>query len=301
MPLSPLEMFLDMISAEKGVSPKTVEAYEYDLRQFLSLCQVSADQIGAQEIALYLQALSQKHYAPKSQARKLSAVREFCKFLYGEKFLKENPAESIEAPKQQKPLPKFLTPVQIAKMCDAAFSHQNLSMRRIGVMIELMFATGLRVSELVALKENDVNFDRKQVFVKGKGSKERLVPVSARAVKVLADYASDRQMFIKNGKTSAYLFPSKSAASGHITRDMFFKALKKLALECGFNAALVSPHTLRHSFATNLINHEADLRSVQKMLGHENIATTEIYTHITSERLLQTVAQKHPLKDFDLG
>lgn len=294
----PLELFLDMAAAEKGASPRTLSAYESDLRQFLEFCKEEPQNITTSDVSAFMQELSRQAYSQKSQARKLSAIREFCRFLFSERILNDNPAQEVNAPKQEKPLPKFLTPAQIEQLCQQAATHQNLSYRRVGVMIELMFDCGLRVSELVGLSANAVNFDKRIIQVRGKGSKERIVPISERAVKALHNYETYRADFIAKGKSSDRLFPSKTAKEGHITRDMFFKTLKQLARECGLNEALISPHTLRHSFATNLINHDADLRAVQKMLGHENIATTEIYTHITPNRLVQAVQQKHPLRDF---
>ena len=295
-----LQEFLDMMAAEKGVAVNTLAAYKRDICQFFEVCSIEPQNISEQDLSTFMQFLGAHYYTPKTQARKLSALREFCKFLFSEKILNENPAANISSPKQEKPLPKFLTPDQISMLISQAQNHNNPSMQRIGVMIELMFATGLRISELVSLPERAVNFDKKQVMVKGKGSKERIVPISIQALNSLKTYGQYRQFFCKNGKTSPWLFPSKSAQSGHITRDTFFKQLKQLALECNLDARLISPHTLRHSFATNLLNHHADLRSVQKMLGHENIATTEIYTHITSDKLMETVKQKHPLHNFKL-
>ena len=162
-------------------------------------------------------------------------------------------------------------------------------------MLELMYASGLRVSELVSLPENCINFDRRQVFVRGKGSKERVVPVAPAAIQAVFDYLEQRDCFIREGRRSIWLFPSKSSRSGHISRNTFFKRLKELAVKAGIYPSRVTPHVLRHSFATHLLNHNADLRSVQKMLGHESINTTEIYTHILSDKLLETVQKLHPL------
>ena len=240
-------------------------------------------------------------YAQTSQARKLSALREFCKFLMQEKLLSENPCHNISAPKQEKHLPKFLTPAQIKILTDTALKQDNISLQRIGVMISLMFATGLRVSEVISLTENALNHDKKIITVLGKGSKERIVPISDEARANIYQYAINmRPKFFKKGTSSPWLFPSLSSASGHITRGTFFKNLKTLAFAAELNPEIISPHTLRHSFATNLINHDADLRSVQKMLGHKNIATTEIYTHILKEKLIDTVLVKHPLASVKL-
>ncbi len=289
-------LFLDMITAEKGASPNTIASYQYDLLQFFKIINTEPKNITRKHISDYVQELANLYYAPKSQARKLSAVREFCKFLLQEKILTDNPCLNIITPKLEKKIPNFLSPTQIKILIETAKKQPDFSIKRIGVMINLMFATGLRVSELIQLSENSINYDKKIVTVIGKGNKERIVPISSQASNDVRDYANTyRQLFIKKGKISVWLFPSLRSASGHITRDAFFKCLKTLAINAELNSDIISPHTLRHSFATNLINNESDLRSVQKMLGHENITTTEIYTHILKEKLTNTIIQKHPL------
>lgn len=293
-----LTNFLNMMAAEKGAADNTLEAYKSDIEQFLEICGIKANQISSYYITLYLERLNQKSYAAKTQTRKLSSLREFCRFLYGEGIIHDNPAAEISAPKQEKPLPKFLTPVQVTLLIHQAEKHNNSSVRRIGTMICLMFATGLRVSEVIGLPVTSVNYDKMQITVRGKGNKERIIPISQSAKQTLLDYNTYRSEFIKSNQTSRWLFPSKSSTSGHMSRSGFFKNLKQLALECGLPAEIISPHTLRHSFATNLLNHDVDLRSLQKMLGHENIATTEIYTHIIPRKLIQTVQEKHPLQKF---
>lgn len=294
-----LDSFLINAAAEKGSAQLTVAAYKADILQFLEFGGIkSPEEITEKRIELFLQNLQTEDYAPKSLARKLSALKEFCKFLYSEKIIKTNPAAYILTPKQEKPLPKFLTIEEIKKLIDTAFAEKDYRYWRIGVMIELMYATGLRVSELVGLPCNAVNYNRGLVTVKGKGSKERIIPVAEKALSRLQDYADLRNEFIKKNSNSPWLFPSLISISGHLTRDAFFKDLKKLAVDCGISPSRVSPHVLRHSFATHLLNNDADLRSVQKMLGHENISTTEIYTHITSQKLGDTVRKKHPLAHF---
>lgn len=293
-----IEMFLDMMAAEKGAANNTIAAYRQDLTQFLQFNNICANQICSEHISKYIQQLGAEFKSSRTQARKLSAIREFCRFLYSEKILAENPSLNISSPKQEKNLPKFLTARQIELLVKKAGTHNNLQFKRAGLIIGLMFATGLRVSEAVSLPENAINHDKKEVIVRGKGSKERIIPVSDETLKQLSDYANYRNYFIADGKKSAWLFPSKRGNNNHISRSGFFRLLKELALECDLNPELISPHTLRHSFATNLVNHDADLRSVQKMLGHESVATTEIYTHITSERLLKAVSKKHPLNRY---
>lgn len=294
-----LNQFLEAKSAESGSALLTISAYETDIVQFLNFSGISSfSELTEERIEKFIQNLQTQQYSPKSIARKLSAIKEFCKFLYSEKIITDNPSSNILTPKQQKPLPKFLSAEEILKIIQTAFSKKDYRYWRIGVMIELMYATGLRVSELVCLPETSINYNKGLITILGKGSKERIVPIAARALSALQDYGDLRKEFIKNKKTSPWLFPSLISTSGHLTRDAFYKDLKKLAIDCGIYPSRVSPHVLRHSFATHLLNNDADLRSVQKMLGHENITTTEIYTHITSQKLGDIIRKKHPLAQF---
>ena len=231
-------------------------------------------------------------------ARKISAIKDYFKFLYSEKEITGNPSADIQAPRQEKPLPKFLTVDEIRLLMETAAAEKTLAFKRLAVMLELMYACGLRVSELVSLPENCINFDKRLILVRGKGSKERLIPIAGTALDAVNAYWDIRDSFIRGGRKSVWLFPSLTSKSGHITRDAFYKDLKNLAAQAGINPSKISPHVLRHSFATHLLNGGADLRAVQKMLGHENIATTEIYTHIISDQLIQTVKQNHPLSRF---
>lgn len=292
-----IENFLQMMTAEKGAAQNSVAAYEYDLQQFLSF---SGDTLSKPEIESFVQDLAARGFAPKTIARKLSAIKEFCKFLYSEKFIDDNPAQNILTPKQEKPLPKFLTADEIELLIKTAAAGKDYRFHRVAVMIELMYASGMRVSELVALPISAVNYNKKLVTIFGKGSKERIVPLADRAVKTLENYQELRTQFIKKNSQSPWLFPSLNATAGHFTRDAFYKDLKKLAAECGIYLSKVTPHVLRHSFATHLLNNDAGLRSVQKMLGHESITTTEIYTHITGQKLINTVNQKHPLANISI-
>ena len=288
--------FLEMMSAERGASANTLEAYGRDVEEFLTYCGgLALKEISRDDVGDFVQYLGREGRSPKTVARKLSAVREFFKFLYTEKDIKDNPAADVLTPKQEKPLPKFLSEDEIKRLIAAAKECSGPKGRQMTAMLELMYASGLRVSELVSLPENCINFDRRQVFVRGKGSKERLVPVAPAAIQAVLDYLEQRDCFIREGRRSIWLFPSKSSRSGHISRDTFFKRLKELAVKAGIYPSRVTPHILRHSFATHLLNHNADLRSVQKMLGHESINTTEIYTHILSDKLLETVQKLHPL------
>ena len=296
MSKNPVDNFLNMIVAEKGASKNTVDAYRRDLEQFFDFQNnKSPSSISRDDIKNFIQYLSSHGFANKSVARKTSSIKEFFRFLFSEKEIKENPATYISSPKPEKPLPKFLTPDEITKIISTANNHSNLNLKRIACMLELMYSCGLRVSELVSLPETCINFDKQQILVHGKGSKERLIPISSKAIKSVLDYTEYRHFFLRGERKSIWLFPSKLSKSGHITRDAFFKQIKNLCAQSGISPSRVSPHVLRHSFATHLINNDADLRSVQKMLGHESITTTEIYTHIISDKLIKTVQQKHPL------
>lgn len=290
-----IENFLSMKVAECGAAQNTVENYQRDLEQFIILLgNRPVDLVSAEEISAVIRQLSQD-YAAKSMARKISVIKEFFKFLFSEKIIKENPTTYLSAPKQEKPLPKFLSEEELQRLLVTARAKKDYPNRRMAVMLEVMSACGLRVSELVSMPENCINFDKKELLIRGKGSKERLIPISDTAMTAVLDYINYRDRFIRAGRRSIWLFPSISSQSGHITRAAFFDYLKKIAGEAGIYPSRISPHVLRHTFATRLLNHQADLRSVQKMLGHEDISTTEIYTHITSDKLIEIVKKLHPL------
>ncbi len=290
-----VENFLNMLVAEKGAAQNTIKSYRRDVEMFLEeIPEVSLVDLTTKDITEYIEKLSVK-YATRSVARKVSVIRDFFKFLYIEKEIKENPAADIFSPKKEKPLPKFLTKEDIQKLFEVLAKKKGLNHGRLAVMLELMYACGLRVSELVGLTENCINYDRKQILVRGKGGKERIIPVAEKALRAVLDYQSYRMEFVREKQKSPWLFPSLTSESGHMTRDAFYKDVKQIAVEAGISPSKVSPHVFRHSFATHLLNGGADLRSVQKMLGHEDISTTEIYTHIVSEALLKKVQQLHPL------
>lgn len=290
-----IEMFLDAVSAENGSAENTVVSYRYDLEQLADAFKskdISA--ISRQDLKDYIASMGQGKYSPRSILRKISSLRDFFKFLVTENIIKENPAINLDSPKKEKRLPDFLTQEEIFSLIKAAQKSDKFIFRRNGAMISLMYASGLRVSELVSLKMSAINFDKKQVFVKGKGSRERIVPVADETIDYLTVYIDERECFLKNNK-SDFLFPSAKNPASPVTRDVFFRQLKDLCIVAGISPNKIHPHILRHSFATFLINHNTGLRSVQKMLGHENISTTEIYTHVLSENLKNAVQNHHPL------
>lgn len=296
-----ISLFLDMMVAEKGASQNTIVSYKRDLEQFFSICPISPSKIKPENIDFFSAYLSSKSYAVKTISRKISALKMFCKFLIESKILNIDILTDIVLPKKEKLLPKFLTPKQVDALFEQSLNSSSACLKRAGVILKLIFASGMRVSEAITLQTANINYDKKQIFIKGKGEKERIVFFDDQTKKILYTYFNeDRQNFIKKRNQSNWFFPSKSSSSGHITRSAFFKNLKELALASGLNPKLISPHVLRHSFATNLINHNSDLRSVQKMLGHESISTTEIYTHITKQKLIDLVKEKHPLQSFQI-
>lgn len=287
--------FLDAKAVEEGAALNTLSAYKNDISQFIaSMPQRDIADTKTEDIEKYLKKLKETGSTPKTLSRKISCIREFFKFLQSEKIIKESPANKLRTPKVGKSLPLFLTAQEIKKICAVAKSKKSFSFMRMRVMIKLMYSSGLRVSELVSLPENAINYDMHQILICGKGSKERIVPVTKEVIDDVLEYIKVRNRFIGERKNN-WMFPSQKSLSGHITRDGFFKNLKRLAIKAGISPEKVHPHILRHSFATRLVNNSADLRSIQKMLGHENIVTTEIYTHITTEKLMNEVKKRHPL------
>jgi integrase/recombinase XerD len=290
-----IEAFLDMMSAERGASRNTLSAYRRDLVDLAAVTRLR----GATRDALkkYLSTLSASGMAAASQARRLSAYRQFFAFLYSEGYRKDDPTNAIEAPRRGRPLPKVLTAEDVAALIDAAAEDaaESAEGRRLLAMLEILYAGGLRVSELVALPLSAARSRDGFILVRGKGNKERLAPLNPHAQAAITAWLEVRDEFLPRGvKTSKFLFPSR-AADGHITRRRCHQMLKALAVKSGIDPAKLSPHVLRHAFATHLVEGGADLRSVQTMLGHADIATTQIYTHVAKGRLTSVVSSAHPL------
>lgn len=293
MSLKYIDSFLEMLTAERGASKNTINSYRTDLIDVLNFFNTKGIDIKKAkhtDLKSYISLIEQNALSSKTQNRRLCAIREFYRFLYSEDLIKKNPADYLQSPKTKKSLPKYLTEQEILALINCA-SKKNL---RIHLLLEMLYASGMRVSELVSLPLNAVIRDDKTVCILGKGNKERLVPLNTQTINILNKWLLKREFSLKKGRQSKWLFPSESK-SGHLTRDGFFKALKTIALEAGIPPECVSPHVFRHSFASHLIAHDADLRSVQKMLGHADISTTEIYTHILQDRLKKTVEKSHPL------
>lgn len=277
-----IDVFLEALSAEKGRSAKTLDSYSSDLRAADAALSGGLMSATADDVQKYLASLPDK---ASSIARHASALRGFYKFLMLEKIITENPAANLELPKRARPLPKFLTVDEIELLISSAGDIKNSV--RLRAMIELVYASGLRVSELCELPVTAILGDK--LLIHGKGAKERIVPMHAGAVAAL-----NKWLAMRDDEKSKYVFPS-NGASGHITRDGFFKILKKCAVLSGIDPHRVSPHVLRHSFASHLLAGGANLRAIQTMLGHEDISTTQIYTHVMPEQLRETVVAHHPL------
>lgn len=290
---SEIESFLEMQVAERGSSQNTVAAYRRDLEglgQFLKEKGTNLVEATPQDLRDYLAFLTNHHYSLKTQSRHMSSLREFYRFLYSEDRIKTNPSDYLSNPKAPKSLPKYLSEEDVFSLIQNA-STINL---RLQTLLELLYASGMRVSELVGLPFSAVTREKKRIYVIGKGNKERIVPLNEKACEALEKWFIERENLYPRADKNKWLFPAKSK-SGHLTRGGFFKELKKLALLIGLDETKVSPHVFRHSFASHLIAHDADLRSVQKLLGHADIATTEIYTHILPDRLKKIIEKSHPL------
>jgi len=293
-----VEAFLEMMSAERGASRNTLDAYRRDLTAF----EESVDdlkQATREDIKRYLAKLARSGAAATSQARRLSTLRQFFSFLYSEGTRGDDPTLAVEAPRRARPLPKILSPEDVNALITAARGKAEHSAegKRLLCLVEMFYAAGLRVTELVTLPLAAVKRRDNFLFVRGKGGKERVAPLNGEARDAIRTYLDVRAEFLPRSRNAAaerYLFPSRGA-EGHITRRRCHQMLKELAVDAGVDPDKLSPHVLRHAFATHLVEGGADLRSVQTMLGHSDISTTQIYTHVASERLKRVVNTAHPL------
>ncbi|WP_341989630.1 site-specific tyrosine recombinase XerD [Azorhizobium sp. AG788] len=298
----PIALFLDMQAVERGASVHTLEAYGRDLADFDDFLSVRARSIAdaqTADIRAFLAELTDRGLKSTTVARRLSAIRQLYRFLYAEGRRGDDPAAVLDGPKRGRPLPKVLSLDQVGALIDTAHaraaepapSPERLRRLRTVCLIEVLYATGLRVSELVGLPAAAARA-RDAIMVSGKGGKERLVPLSEPAKAAMAAYLAAR----KEGglEASKWLFPT-SAEAGHLTRQHAARELKDLAVAAGVSPAILSPHVLRHAFASHLLAHGADLRIVQTLLGHADVSTTQIYTHVLDERLKSMVRDLHPL------
>lgn len=297
--LQRIETFLDALTAESGASANTRLAYARDLRDVAeSVAPTALHCITRAQIESYLIDLEARGLAKSTRARRLSALKQFTRFAHEEGWREDDPAQRLSGPGPSKQLPKTLTPAQVeGLLAEAARTGRSETDRlRNRVLMELLYATGLRVSELVSLPVAAARGDPRVILVRGKGGRERMVPLSEPARAALGDWLKQRDEEENPRAPSRFLFPSRAKA-GHVTRQSFFLALKQMAAQAGLDPAQVSPHVLRHAFATHLLEGGADLRAIQAMLGHADISTTEIYTHVLEERLKNLVLAHHPLAD----
>jgi integrase/recombinase XerD len=304
-------LFLDMLAAEQGAGDNTLDAYRRDLTDFSEFLGRAGESFaGAETQTLrdYLADLDTRGFKSSSVARRLSAMRHLFRFLLNERIRSDDPAAILSGPKRGRGLPKVLSIADVDRMLTRAKEltetdaspAQRLRALRLYCLLEVLYATGLRVSELVALPLSAARRDARMIVVRGKGNKERLVPLNDASRQAMADYLAAMEALKperkKNASASKWLFPS-FGESGHLTRQHFARDLKELASASGLAPRLVSPHVLRHAFASHLLHNGADLRIVQTLLGHTDISTTQIYTHVVEERLKSLVRDLHPLAE----
>jgi integrase/recombinase XerD len=303
-----IALFLDMMAAERGAAANTLSAYRRDLDDAAARLAARGRALEAartQDIEALLADWAGEGLAASTSARRLSAMKRFYRFLLKDGRRADDPAAGLSGPRKARPLPKVLSIAEVDAVFDAAGRLNGASGVRARALMELLYAGGLRVSELVGLPLAAVSRAEACLVVRGKGGKERLVPMTEPALDAVAAYRAVRAEHLpgkaaaSRRKAEGYLFPSTSAADGHITRERFAQILKELALDAGLDPARVSPHVLRHAFATHLLANGADLRSVQILLGHADVSTTQIYTHVLEERLTALVRDAHPLARRD--
>ncbi len=301
-PNSHIDNFLEMMSAERAASDNTLAAYRRDLLNWqAALRQQGCELWQAQQsdIEAVLSLWAQNGLAASTSARKLSAAKQFFRFLQTDQIRPDNPIQMIQSPKQGRPLPKILSIDEVNSLFEAAETDPSPKGIRLACLLEILYATGLRVSELTSLKSRAAQRRDDCLLIKGKGGKERIVPLTQPAITAIKMWLTVRgetlpHNLAEKDRAAPFLFPSRSR-SGHITRERFAQMLKDLAVQAGITPSRISPHVLRHAFATHLLANGADLRSVQKILGHEDISTTQIYTHVLDERMKALVFDMHPL------
>lgn len=296
---SSIESFLEMMAVERAAAPSTLRNYGRDLAAFADHCKRRGETLltaGAQDIAAWLETLTAAGLAASTTALKTSALRQFFAFLYAEGLREDNPAAAIDRPRIKRPLPRVLSQDEVTRMIESIDEGDQPADLRLRAMMELLYAGGLRVSELTGLPLGAFRPSERILIIRGKGGRERLAPLTPRAVEAANAYLSVRQSFSPNegAASSPWFFPSRGK-SGHVTAARFAQLLKDLAIKAGVAPSKVSPHVIRHAFATHLLEGGADLRSVQQMLGHADITTTQIYTHVARDRLGALVRGSHPL------
>jgi len=293
--------FLEALAAEKDAAANTMEAYARDLNDYAGFVGNKFETVKRAQIEEYLQSLEAEGRSASTRNRRLSAMKQFHSFLYSEGLAKTNPTIGIKGAKMAKRLPQTMSIADVDTLIRTARESKNKNAPRLWCFAELLYATGMRVTEMVSLPVSAVRGDPRMLLIKGKGGRERMVPLSDPARRALQGYLAHRDkkqaLAVAKGKPeSPYLFPSHSK-EGHLSRVRFFQQIKELAKEAGLDPEKISPHTMRHAFATHLLENGADLRSIQTLLGHSDIATTEVYTHVLEDRLKDVVQNLHPLAE----
>ena len=297
-----VEQFLEMLIAERGASSNTCTSYLNDITnfdKFLNGAETTLEDATTDDIRRYLRHRSEVGANNPTISRNLSVLRQFFKFLQSENVRLDNPALNVDGPKVSRTLPKVISEDDVEALLKAAHKLQTAEGIRLTCLLEIAYASGLRVTELVSLPTDALNHTSETLLISGKGGKERLVPLTFSAMNAIVAYERVRIDFLKGNNTSKFLFPSRSK-QGYLTRRRLGQLLKELAIQAGLDPTIISPHILRHAFASHLLNRGADLRSLQKMLGHSDISTTQIYTHVQKEKLRAVISSYHPMakKDF---
>ena len=299
-----LENFLEVLASEKGLAVNTRISYKNDILQFLVFLEKNKkkiNEITSIDIEKFTSKFTTQGLEKSTISRKMSALSHFFIFLLEENMIKRNPINELDLPKQIKKLPKILSVDQVEKLITSSREDQSINGIRLNTMIEILYATGIRVSELVEMKLSATYAEKNFLLIQGKGNKERLVPISENTEDKIKDYLKIRNEFINNDTESKWLFPSKQSSKGHITRQRFNQLLQTLCERVNLNNIKISPHKLRHAFATHLLANGVDLRSLQQMLGHADISTTQIYTHVLKDRLKKLVSDNHPLSKIEIN
>ena len=299
-----LENFLEVLASEKGLAVNTRISYKNDILQFLVFLEKNKkkiNEITSIDIEKFTSKFTTQGLEKSTISRKMSALSHFFIFLLEENMIKRNPINELDLPKQIKKLPKILSVDQVEKLIKSSREDQSINGIRLNTMIEILYATGIRVSELVEMKLSATYAEKNFLLVQGKGNKERLVPISENTEDKIKDFLKIRNKFLNNDSESKWLFPSKQSSKGHITRQRFNQLLQTLCERVNLNNIRISPHKLRHAFATHLLANGVDLRSLQQMLGHADISTTQIYTHVLKDRLKKLVSDNHPLSKIEIN
>ena len=299
-----LDNFIEVLASEKGLAVNTRISYRNDILQLLNYLKKNEKNlrnINSNDIEKFISKFKKQGFEKVTISRKLSALSHFFIFLEEENIINQNPINELDLPKQVKKLPQILSIEQVDKLINLSREDRSVNGVRLNTMIEILYATGIRISELVEMKLSATVSEKNFLLIQGKGNKERLVPISENTEKNIKKYLEIRNSFLLKDKESKWLFPSKQSSRGHITRQRLNQLLQDLSAKAELSNIRISPHKLRHAFATHLLANGADLRSLQQMLGHADISTTQIYTHVLKDRLKKLVSDNHPLSKIEIN